>query len=656
MRPFDKILIANRGEIACRVMRTARALGYRTVAVYSEADAGAPHVAAADQAVAIGPAPAAQSYLSIERILGAARLTGAGAVHPGYGFLAENADFAAACSSAGLTFIGPPPEAIRLMGNKRLSKLKLGQAGIEVIPGYSGKAQSDKRLKAEAAALGAPLMVKAAAGGGGRGLRLVRELDELPQALRATRSEARNAFGSDELILEKALEGARHVEIQVFADGHGNALHLGERDCSVQRRHQKVIEEAPSPALTPELRRRMGEAAVAVVRAIDYLGAGTVEFLLTPEGEFYFLEMNTRLQVEHPVTELVTGLDLVAWQLRIAAGEPLPLAQDQVRLEGHAIEARLYAEDPERGFLPQSGRVLAWEPAVGAGVRVDHGLAAGLEVSPYYDPLLAKIVAYGENREAARRRLARALDDTLILGLTTNKRFLGWVLDHPAFAAGEATTTFVEQSYPGGEEGGREDGAAPDTVAALAAVLLIEHGVEALDPWNSSGGLGWPIALSSRDREIEATVSPRGKGYDVDLGQAMVALSILEKGDGRVRFESGGVTSGARFVIADGVLWADWGGHVERFEERRPGGAGRVEAGDGRLLAPMDGRIVAVLAAPGDAVEKGQCVVVLEAMKIEHEVRAGVSGTVRQMAVAEGDQVAARALLVELEPEGAEAG
>ncbi len=403
MRPFDKILIANRGEIALRVMRTARALGYRTVAVYSAADAGAPHVVAADQAVAIGPAPAAQSYLSIERVLGAARLTGAGAVHPGYGFLAENADFAAACSEAGLTFIGPPPEAIRLMGNKRLSKLKLGQAGIECIPGYHGKAQSDKRLTAEAAALGTPLMVKAAAGGGGRGLRLVREPGELPRALKAARSEARNAFGSDELILEKALEEARHIEIQVFADGHGNALHLGERDCSVQRRHQKVIEEAPSPALTPELRRRMGEAAVAVVRAIDYLGAGTVEFLLTPEGDFYFLEMNTRLQVEHPVTELVTGLDLVAWQLKIAAGEPLPLRQDQVRLEGHAIEARLYAEDPERGFLPQSGRVLAWEPAAGAGIRVDHGLATGLEVSPYSDPLLAKIVAYGENREAARR-------------------------------------------------------------------------------------------------------------------------------------------------------------------------------------------------------------------------------------------------------------
>ena len=653
MAGFEKILVANRGEIALRVMRSAKALGYRTVAVYSDADRAAPHVRAADEAVRLGPAPAAQSYLSADRILEAARTTGSDAVHPGYGFLAENADFAAACGEAGLTFIGPEPEAIRLMGNKRLAKAHLAEAGIACVPGYGGEDQSERKLIAEAEKIGAPLMVKAAAGGGGRGLRPVHRLDDLAAALQLARSEAENAFGNGELILEKTICDPRHVEVQVFADHHGKVVHLGDRDCSIQRRHQKVIEEAPALAVPDELRRVMGETAKAAARAIDYVGAGTVEFLLDRGGEFYFLEMNTRLQVEHPVTELITGLDLVAWQLLVAAGEPLPLEQDEVRFRGHAIEARLYAEDPDNDFLPQSGRVLEWEPARADGVRIDHGLRSGLEVSPYYDPLLAKIVAFGETREVARRRLARAVEDTVLLGVVTNKHFLSTVLRHEVFVAGQATTTFVEHALA---TGAAHAPTASAVLLALAAVLLLEHGTGKLDSWSSSGALGWPIRLAWREQDIAATVTWRREGYLVDLGDEQVEIALVEKRDGRVRFRSGDVEQTARFAIHDGVLWADWGGQVEQFVERRLQSAGTgVETGDSRLVAPMDGRIVRVMAAEGETVAKGQCVVVLEAMKMEHEVRATVGGTVGRLAVGEGDQVAARQLLVELRPEGTEA-
>ncbi|MDP6876477.1 MAG: biotin carboxylase N-terminal domain-containing protein, partial [Alphaproteobacteria bacterium] len=389
---FTKVLIANRGEIACRIMRTAHTMGYRTVAVYSEADGDAPHVGMADQAVCIGPAPVAESYLNVPAILDAAARTGADAVHPGYGFLAENGDFARACTDAGLTFIGPSAEAIDLMGNKRLSKLRMMEAEVPCVPGYSGAEQDDGVLVAEGETIGFPLMVKAASGGGGRGMRLVESADDLPGAISGARSEAENAFGSGELILEKAVIEPRHVEIQVFADGHGNCVHLGERDCSIQRRHQKVVEEAPSPAVDGDLRAAMGAAAVAAARAIDYRGAGTVEFLLGADGGFYFLEMNTRLQVEHPVTEMITGLDLVAWQLDVAAGEALPLTQDEIKFAGHAIEVRLYAEDPYADFLPQTGTVVAWRPS--AQVRVDTGIVEGQEISPFYDPMVAKVIAH----------------------------------------------------------------------------------------------------------------------------------------------------------------------------------------------------------------------------------------------------------------------
>ena len=406
---FSKILIANRGEIACRVMRTARDLGYRTVAVYSDADADALHVREADEAVRIGPPPVSESYLDARAIIEAAKRVGADAVHPGYGFLSENDGFASACQDAGLVFIGPTPDAIRAMGNKAAAKRLMIEAGVPCVPGYQGADQSDATLAAEAQRIGCPIMVKAAAGGGGRGMRLVTRLEDFADAVSTARSEAQNAFGSGELILEKAVVDARHVEVQVFGDAHGHVIHLGERDCSAQRRHQKVIEEAPSPAVSPALREKMGAAAVAAAKAISYRGAGTVEFLLGADGEFYFLEMNTRLQVEHPVTEEITGLDLVEWQLRVAAGEPLPLKQEDVRLDGHAIEVRLYAESPEKNFLPQSGTVFEWRPAEGKGVRVDHGIRSGQEISPFYDPMIAKVIAHGRTREEARRRLVRAL-------------------------------------------------------------------------------------------------------------------------------------------------------------------------------------------------------------------------------------------------------
>ncbi|WP_372876492.1 acetyl/propionyl/methylcrotonyl-CoA carboxylase subunit alpha, partial [Pseudomonas sp.] len=398
MPAFNKILIANRGEIACRVMRTAQDIGYRTVAVYSEADSDARHVHLADEAVCIGPAQVNQSYLLIDAIIAAAQKTGADAIHPGYGFLSENADFARACEAAGIVFIGPTVEAIHLMGSKRLSKIAMLQAGVPCIPGYEGAEQDDETLSREAERIGFPLMIKASAGGGGRGMRLVHESSELLAQIRTARSEAQNAFGSAELILERAVIQPRHVEIQVFGDAHGNIVYLGERDCSVQRRHQKVVEEAPCPLMTPELRQAMGEAAVKAAASVDYVGAGTVEFLLDRNGEFFFLEMNTRLQVEHPVTELITGQDLVAWQIRTASGQPLPLKQEEIRLTGHAMEVRLYAENSAQNFLPQTGQVLRWEPALLDGIRIDHGLLEGQVISPFYDPMLAKVIAYGATR------------------------------------------------------------------------------------------------------------------------------------------------------------------------------------------------------------------------------------------------------------------
>ncbi len=649
---FDTILVANRGEIAVRVIRTARALGYRTVAVHSEADARAPHVALADRAVAVGPPPVAESYLDADAILAAAARAGAGAVHPGYGFLAENADFAQACVERGLVFIGPPPEAIRVMGNKRLAKGRVESAGVPSVPGYHGAEQSDAALAREAARIGYPLMVKAAAGGGGRGLRPVAAKRELKAALAAARSEALGAFGSDELILERRLADPRHVEIQVFADRHGNLVHLGERDCSVQRRHQKVVEEAPSPALTPELRARMGETAIAAARSVGYAGAGTVEFLLEPDGGFYFLEMNTRIQVEHPVTEMITGQDLVAWQIKVAAGERLPLAQDEIALSGHAIEARLYAEEPAAGFLPRSGRVAAWRPGAGAGVRVDHALAEGLDITPHYDPIVAKIIAHGATREEARRRLLRAIEDTVFLGVECNRAFLIDVLRHDAFVRGEATTGFVERHFPPEALAASEPDAA---TAALAAALLYERSAGAGPGWRSASPAAVPMDIRAGDDSFRVVVTPgRERRYAVLVEDAAepVELVILDDSGGRLSFIGDGLRQRAAFAFAGEALHLDLGGRTARFAEAAPAGAAAGPEADGRLLAPMSGRVVAVRAADGAAVRKGDIVVVLEAMKMEHEVRAPADGTVKGVAVAAGDQVDARQLLAVVEPEG----
>ena len=618
---FSKILVANRGEIAWRVMRTVRAMGYRTVAVYSDADKDAPHVSFADEAVRIGPPPVGESYLSIDRILEAAHKSGADAIHPGYGFLSENESFATACENAGLVFIGPPPAAIAAMGNKAAAKRRMIDAGVPCVPGYQGVDQSDANFEKEARKIGLPVMVKAAAGGGGRGMRLVERDPDLLEAIRTARSEAESAFGSGELILEKAVVDARHVEIQVFADAHGNVIHLGERDCSVQRRHQKVIEEAPSPAVNADLRNRMGAAAVAAARTIGYRGAGTVEFLLAADGAFYFLEMNTRLQVEHPVTEAITGQDLVAWQLKVAAGEKLPLLQEQVKFSGHAIEVRLYAEDAYAGFLPQTGRIDVWRPASGPGIRVDHGMKDGLAISPFYDPMIAKVIAHGANREEARTRLVQALRDTVVLGPVTNRHFLIRLLEHPEFAAGKATTAFIGRHFAADALKSPE---VTDDHWALAAALLWRRSAErypaALRGWRNSNPEPTPIRLAVGAVERTLSVSPK----DV----APIAESAL-------------------FHIDGDDIVVDLDALTVRFSDKTYAPPATAAAGsDGKLRAPMDGRIVAIKVAAGDSVTRGQTLIVLEAMKIQHQLKAALDAKIESVAVQEGQQVSNRTILV----------
>ncbi len=662
MAGFEKILIANRGEIACRIIRTARDMGYRTVAVYSEADAEARHVRLADTAVPIGPAPVGESYLNADRLIAAARVSGADAVHPGYGFLSENADFARRCADAGLTFVGPPAEAIELMGSKRLSKRAMIAAGVPCIPGYEGDDQSDARLRAEAEKIGFPLMVKASAGGGGRGMRLVDDPATLAEHLAAARSEARSAFGSGALILERALTQPRHIEIQVFADDHGHVVHLGERDCSVQRRHQKIIEEAPSPFVTPDLRAAMGAAAVNAARVCGYRGAGTVEFLVDGDGRYYFLEMNTRLQVEHPVTELVTGLDLVEWQLRVAAGEPLPLTQEQIALNGWAIEARLYAEDPRHDFLPQTGRVLAWEPAAGPGLRVDHGLRAGQVVSPHYDPMLAKIVAHGATRDAARRRLARAVEDTLLLGVTSNKGFLAGILRHPVFAAGGATTAFLADHFAGQDS--LTPAPPPLRLRALAAALFHvaaarrNAGAAGLTGWRNSAAAPWRYRLDCDGEHHDLTLTvdrhaPHPRCV-VRAGEDADVIELIAVEDGRCTYLADGVRRVIRFAFDGDALHLDGplGAIAFRDVTHAAPGADKDAAGSGRIAAPMDGRIVAMHATPGARVHRGQTLAVLEAMKMEHRLASDVDGVVAEVTAAAGDQVRIRQILVTVTPEG----
>jgi len=658
---FTSILVANRGEIACRVLRTARDLGYRTVAVYSEADTEAPHGALADEAVLIGPAPVAQSYLSIERVIEAAKNTGAQAIHPGYGFLSENAEFARACSEAGLVFIGPSAEAIDLMGNKAAAKRRMLEAEVPCIPGYEGDAQDDETFIKAAADVGFPVMVKAAAGGGGRGMRLVAEAGELASGLRLARSESQSAFGSDELILEKAVVRPRHVEIQVVADTQGNMVYLGERDCSIQRRHQKVVEEAPCPVMTELLRDRMGEAAVEAARSVDYVGAGTVEFLLDEQGEFYFLEMNTRLQVEHPVTEMITGLDLVGLQIAVAQGEELPLSQDDVRLNGHAIEVRLYAEDPEQDFMPSTGTVDLWHVPSGQGIRVDHGLATGLEVSPFYDAMVAKIVAWGDTRESARLRLVRALNDTALFGPETNRDFLISVLQQDAFIDGSATTAFIEETDL--SSGSDKRSLSPFQRLAVAAVLDFRasaartHAASVvvspgLMNWSSSGRLSSILSFETGQGPAKLTVTAAGSNYSVSDGDAACSVQVLFDDGTSAEISIDDTSHRVLYCTpTEGVTWLSVDGHSACYRNSL---TGRAEedgaAGSGRVLAPMHGQLLELCVEKGQQVTKGQRLLVLEAMKMQHEVLADVEGLVLEVNAEVGNQVAADALIIEIEP------
>lgn len=653
MPSLKKILIANRGEIACRIQRTAQALGYRTVAVFSDADADALHVQIADEAVNIGPAPVQQSYLNIPAILDAARRTGADAIHPGYGFLSENAEFARACQNAGITFIGPSPEAIELMGSKRLSKLAMLDAGVPCIKGYQGAEQDDATLAREAGRIGFPLMIKASAGGGGRGMRLVQDPGDLLAQIRTARSEALHGFGSDELILEQALIDPRHVEVQLFGDQQGNLLYLGERDCSIQRRHQKVIEEAPCPIMTAELRQAMGEAALKAGSAVNYVGAGTVEFLLDARGQFYFLEMNTRLQVEHPVTELITGLDLVAWQLLVAEGRPLPLRQDQVQLNGHAIEVRLYAEDPTQGFLPQTGRITMWEPALQGEVRIDHGLIEGQQVSPFYDPMLGKIIAHGATREEARRQLLRAVQDSVLLGLPSNQRLLASLLEHPQFINGDFSTGFIPTHFadhpclhahmPSAEE------------LAIAAALFyqasaqVHHAVLAGWRNNASVPLHYRIGLEDQDWLVQLNAVP-GQPYRIEVATQSLELKVI-RCDGRwATLEIDGIRRRHAYRLDAGQLWLFTGpGSLRLIDRTQALVSSQAGVSSGTLKAPMDGAIVDVLVTEGSTVSKGQLLVVLEAMKMEHPLKSGIDGVLKRLQVRVGDQVKNRQILLEVE-------
>ena len=657
MRRFGTILVANRGEIAVRVLRTARALGYRTVAVHSEADSEAPHVRMADAAAHIGPPPAAESYLNIDNILRAAAETGADAVHPGYGFLSENAAFARACEAAGLVFIGPGADAIAIMGDKAEARRRMVEAGVPCVPGYDGAEQSDVALIAAAAEIGFPVMVKAAAGGGGRGMRLVDTPEDLPNALAAARSEAENAFGSGNLILEKAIARPRHVEIQIFADSHGNTIHLGERDCSVQRRHQKVIEETPCPVMTGDLRAAMGTAAVEAARSIGYCGAGTVEFLLDADGDFHFLEMNTRLQVEHPVTEAITGLDLVALQIRVAEGRPLGLAQADVRPAGHAIEARLYAEDAAQNFLPAAGDIALWRPAAGPGVRIDSGVESGQTVSPFYDPMIAKVIAHGESREIARRRLIRALAETAAFGLTTNRRFLIDCLERDVFANGEATTAFIEEQF------GDDDLApsAPDfAIAAAAAVLKFLAGRDEaiadslnISPellnWASAGALESRYGLTAGETAFDLSVSPAGaREYGVRGDSETVRIKVVSVEEGRAVVGIDGAHRHLLFHAEGDALYLGEAGRDYRFDSGRSAASLQDEQGGGRVVAPMHGKILEIAVVPGDIVARGDRLLVIEAMKMQHDIVAPAAGAVADILQQAGVQVAAGDPLVDI--------
>ena len=651
---ISKVLVANRGEIAARIIRSVRDAGYYSVAVYSDADSEAPHVVLADEAVCIGPAQVNASYLSIQNIIEAAKKTGADAIHPGYGFLSENDEFAQSCIDAGIIFIGPSPEAIRLMGNKRVAKQHMMDAGVPCIPGYQGKDQSDETLIKEARRVGFPLMIKAAAGGGGRGMRFLDADQNLVEALASARSEALSAFGSDELILERAIINGRHIEIQVAADQSGQVVFLGERDCSIQRRHQKVIEEAPSPFVDEKLRKLMGQVAANAAAACHYQGVGTVEFLVDNDKSFYFLEMNTRLQVEHPVTELVTGTDLVDWQLKIAAGEPLPLSQEEIVLEGHAIEARLYAEDPAQGYMPQTGLIRHWEEAKGVGVRIDHGIKSGIVVSSYYDPMLAKVIAFGRNREEARRRLLRALAETKILGVQTNKAFLTQVLEDQRFILGEATTAFIDEETL--EKASQATNPTFKNIVLAAVLFQTQKGSTKTDSWrwSNSAGMGMNLKIAGYEKEWDVNLAYEQGVFYAREGNISHSVQLHDIVGTTCVFSADGIRQSASFVIEGNKIFLEARGQLLHLENVTYAAAiSDGGEGSGRIIANIDGLVVDVAVSENERVKKGQTLITIEAMKMEHRLTADGDGVVKTITAQLNSQVKKGQPLAEIELDNA---
>ncbi|MBY0323392.1 MAG: acetyl/propionyl/methylcrotonyl-CoA carboxylase subunit alpha [Reyranella sp.] len=661
---FSKILIANRGEIACRVIKTARRMGIKTVAVYSDADRNARHVALADEAVHIGPSPARDSYLVADKIIAAAKHTGAQAIHPGYGFLSENAGFAEACANAGIVFIGPPPSAIHAMGSKSEAKKIMEKAKVPLVPGYHGDDQSPELLAKEATRIGFPVLIKASAGGGGKGMRVVEEAAKFADALAGAKREAKASFADDHVLVEKYLTRPRHIEIQVFADGHGNCLYLFERDCSIQRRHQKVIEEAPAPNMDPARRKAMGEAAVAAAQAIGYQGAGTVEFIANQDGTFYFMEMNTRLQVEHPVTEAITGQDLVEWQLVIAAGGKLPLTQEELRIDGHAVEVRLYAEDPNRNFLPSTGTLVHLRlPEEGPNVRVDTGVRQGDTVTPFYDPMIAKVIVHDRDRTSAMRRMAALMGETEVVGVTTNAALLKALCSHPAFVGGEVDTGFIERHRD--TLFARPAPASDRTlaIATLGRLLEWQPAQPSSDPWDQRSGFRLldeghdEIRWEDGEREVTVIARRRRDGtIGLMLPGGTIEARAQQSEDGRLAIRLGEdalTATVARRSTADGidyVVFADGAGRALRLVD--PLDVTQYEAaaaGEGAVKAPLPGKIIDLRVKAGDKVSKGQPLLVLEAMKMEHTLAAPADGTVKTVRYAVGEQVVEGAELVEFE-------
>jgi len=665
---FTKILIANRGEIACRVAATAHRLGVKSVAVYSEADANAKHVAVCDEAVLIGPPPAKESYLLGDKIIEVALATGAQAIHPGYGFLSENEGFAEACAKAGLVFIGPPASAIRAMGSKSAAKALMEKANVPLVPGYHGDTQDADFLQDQADKIGYPVLLKASAGGGGKGMRIVEKSADFKAALESCKREAINSFGDDKVLVEKYLTRPRHIEIQVFADTKGDCVYLFERDCSVQRRHQKVLEEAPAPGMTEERRRAMGEAAVAAAKAVGYVGAGTVEFIANQDGSFYFMEMNTRLQVEHPVTEMITGTDLVEWQLRVAAGEALPKKQDELKIHGHALEARIYAENPEKGFLPSIGtlrhmhtpQAVTFElgkgvaPGAPSAVRIDSGVREGDAISPFYDPMIAKLIVWGNDRDEALGHMAQALSEYQIVGLASNVAFLKRLVESKPFSGADLDTGLIERNgdalFPPAKP------LSVQVLALAAASLLVSEqnaGAAANDPWaNTSGWRMNGTLLRQLDFSDEANACPvsvgyRDTGWSIAQGESIVGMTLVERNGLHLVIKLDGATVRGTVVRAGEMFHVFTGGVHYQLNYNDPlAHAGEAEAEGGRLTAPMPGKIVAVLVEKGKTVEKGAPLLIMEAMKMEHTIAAPANGTVEDLLYAVGDQVAEGAQLL----------